>query len=58
MTDEQSAERFWKEMSLKVLSWHFPGETKENHTKAVSIDGVLAKIQTQNFPNMSQGCLQ
>lgn len=40
MTVNNELERMWKELvisSLKVLSWHFPGGTKENYKKPVKI---------------------
>lgn len=42
------------EVQFKVLFWHSTGETEENNWKSVMITGVLVKIETEHFLNMSQ----
>jgi hypothetical protein len=52
-------ERIWKEVVmayLKVLSWHLPGGTEENHEKCVRMANIQAEILTQNLSNMKQEC--
>jgi hypothetical protein len=40
-------ERMWKEADVaqfKVISWHLPAGTEENHEKPVKIAGLLVEI--------------
>lgn len=57
MTVNNEMEKILKEVAevqFKVLFWHSPGKTEEDNWKSVMITGVLVKIETEHFLNMSQ----
>jgi hypothetical protein len=40
--------------NVKLLSWHLPGGTEENHNTSVRIAGLWAEISTHVLSNTNQ----